>query len=288
MTIIRDHSIDALYEKACYALMYNAEYESNPRGLRTKEMTNVALVLMNPYKRIVTLPSRKLSLRYLAGELSFYLAESDSLPFIAHYSAFWNKISDDGKTVNSAYGKRIFEEQFRYCLKQLLMDPDTRKAVMVIYDKHDSKTTSKDNPCTMTLQFLVRDNRLNFTVFMRSNDVWLGTPYDIAFFTLVQERMLICLKMHEKFHEVKMGEYTHIVGSFHVYENHWDEARMCANGYGSDPSNAEMPRISLSFELELKDYLFYEEKIREGEKTAPLNFSDPLLQWLAKNIRRTE
>jgi len=39
-------------------------------------------------------------------------------------------------------------------------------------------------------QLNIRDNKLNFSVSMRSNDAILGTPTDVAFFCLLQQQML--------------------------------------------------------------------------------------------------
>jgi thymidylate synthase len=59
---------------------------------------------------------------------------------------------------------------------------------------------------------------------MRSNDVILGLPTDIAFFATLQSQMLFHLVMHggDEFKDLKMGSYTHIANSFHVYERHFD------------------------------------------------------------------
>jgi hypothetical protein len=46
---------------------------------------------------------------------------------------------------------------------------------------------------------------------MRSNDIWLGTPYDVTMFTQLQLSMARALKMF-------VGTYRHHVGSLHIYE----------------------------------------------------------------------
>ena len=54
---------------------------------------------------------------------------------------------------------------------------------------------------------------------MRSNDLILGTPTDVAFFCLLQQQMYHHLKKH--YPELEMGTYTHIVHSLHIYERHF-------------------------------------------------------------------
>jgi len=142
-------------------------------------------------------------------------------------------VSDDGKTVNSAYGNRLFTiknnhnyTQLDYIVDVLIADPSSRKAVMPIYDRHDAHE-SKDNPCTMFLQFFIRNNALECHTFMRSNDAWLGLPYDVAFFTLVQE--IVYMRLIRRIANLTLGSYFHNVTSFHAYAKDWAGITTCAN-----------------------------------------------------------
>lgn len=197
------------------------------RGLVTNELVNVELELANPRARFVTHQTRKMSMKYFVGELCFYLSGSTSLNFIAHYGPFWKQVSDDGATVNSAYGARMFGRPgthmlshptpFWYAMDLLIADMHSRKAVVPIYAAEDSRP-SKDNPCTMHMQFLIRDNRLDLHVFMRSNDVWLGVPYDVAFFTIAQE--IAWVHLRARYPYLELGSYFHHAMSLHVYAEH--------------------------------------------------------------------
>ena len=132
---------------------------------------------------------------------------------IAKYSKFWNKITDNGSTVNSAYGYRIYSKfgfnQWEYVKKELTEHPDSRRAV--IHLKNADNYPSKDIPCTVSLQFILRHGLLNLIVYMRSNDMWLGFPYDVVYFTTLQQLMAIELG-------VNLGNYHHMTGSLHLYE----------------------------------------------------------------------
>jgi hypothetical protein len=54
-------------------------------------------------------------------------------------------------------------------------------------------------------------------VNMRSNDVFLGVPYDVFSFTMLQEY----IAMRTGF---QLGSYFHNAGSFHLYERHYNAA----------------------------------------------------------------
>lgn len=182
-------------------------------GAVSAEFINAVTVIDNPREGMVLSPTRNLSTSYAIGELLFYLSGSNELSAIYPYSKAWEKLSDDGETVNSAYGFRIHYkygfDQWEYVKKLLRADPLSRQAVIHIKDADDKQT--KDLPCTICLQFLIRDGKLHCTTFMRSNDIWLGFPYDVFCFTSLQVKLAMELG-------VPVGTYTHIAGSLHLYE----------------------------------------------------------------------
>ena len=181
-------------------------------GAVTGEIINAITVIEDPKDNLVTSPIRKLSHKYAIGELLWYLSGSNKLDAIANYSKAWNKLSDDGETVNSAYGYRIFEkfgfDQWEYVKGLLKADHNSRQAVIHIKEPNPEKT--KDLPCTVALQYFIRDGKLYATTYMRSNDIWLGFPYDVFTFTCLQIKMAFELG-------VGIGSYTHISGSLHLY-----------------------------------------------------------------------
>jgi len=80
---------------------------------------------------------------------------------------------------------------------------------------------SKDVPCTLSLQLLIRDRRLHMVVNMRSNDVVWGLPHDVFSFTCLQE--VLMLELREAGVPVDdLGAYHHHAGSLHVYDTHFD------------------------------------------------------------------
>jgi thymidylate synthase len=51
---------------------------------------------------------------------------------------------------------------------------------------------------------------------MRSNDIYLGLPYDVAFFTSLQKYIANRL-------EIEFGQYTHFVTNMHFYKRDLDK-----------------------------------------------------------------
>ncbi len=282
-------NINLLYSFICEQLLDYPEYIVSPRGLKVHEILTAKLVLRNPRNRIITLPSRKFSKRYFVGELAFYLDGSNDLDFIAHYAPFWRQVSDDDKTVNSAYGKRLFRNfnssgytQFDYAIKCLKEDKDSRKSIMEIYNPNDARK-SKDNPCTMYLQFFIRNDKLIAEAHMRSNDIWLGIPYDIAFFTIVQEMIFVGLKRH--YPDLELGPYKHLVGSLHLYERNFNDVKMLLQDSTIQESSV-LPKWTMETYKQLDNFLEYERKYRMDKFPLPdrLWAIDPfihkLIEWL--------
>lgn len=185
------------------------------------EVINAMTEIQDPTRNIMKNQIRKLSMRYAIGEMLWYLSGNDNLSAIQNYTKAWDRMSDDGLTVNSNYGNCICKkygfDQWKY-VKQLLKDhPETRQAV--IHIKAPDNKDSKDVNCTVCLQFFIRDNKLYMTTYMRSNDLWLGFPYDVFQFTCMQIRMAMEL-------DVGIGTYTHIDGSLHMYKRDYMTAKI--------------------------------------------------------------
>lgn len=271
-------SLEQAYPALIEALM-NEGKEVSPRGMLTKEISPVGFTINNPRKRVIPNKVRNLNFGFMNAELLWILRGSNGVDEIGHYNKQWFNFSDDNKTLNGAYGQRIFKwdglfdvfdtswtdedgnphsdfniehiviDQFDYAYRQLVMDKDTRQATIVLFNPVQDIRETKDKPCTNLLRFTIRENKLNMTVFMRSNDIILGTPYDIYNFTMLQEIMAGKL-------DIEVGKYTHIVDSLHIYENHFEMARDILNNpepllYGDELVDARLKEENINKELDL-------------------------------------
>jgi thymidylate synthase len=131
-----------------------------------------------------------------------------------HFAAFLDPATGAQR---SPYGPRI-ADQVLYAIGALTEDPDSRRAQMVIWHPQmDARHGLHDYPCTTSLQLLLRDGRLHMQVHMRSNDFWLGVPYDVFMFTQLQLAVASVLG-------AEPGAYRHSAASLHIYEKHLDQA----------------------------------------------------------------
>ena len=229
-----------------------------PRGFHTKELTALSFVLSNPRARAIGIPARRWSEFYAVGELCWHLSASDLLDQIAFYSSFWERMSEDGRTIRgSCYGKRIFGPRPRTSiwdetLRLLSEDPATRRATIDLSSQTSLTATQPDVPCISTIQFLIREKRLHCFVTMRSCDVIYGLCYDVYLVTMLQEIMSVQLG-------VELGEYHHASSSMHYYERHtrWVR-RILREGATQTPPMPPMTDVEgidqlLDFEQSVRD-----------------------------------
>lgn len=212
-------SANEAWESLYYGLNVYGHITS-PRGLMIKETMKCDIYIMNPMNNLVYNEFRGLSPIYLAKEYFWYKSGSNKVEDAIKLSKFWGTIANDDGTVNSNYGSYIFVKEddgktvWDKTREILENDRDTRQAIIQIPIM--PSRGSKDTPCTSSIQYTIRDNRLYSTVYMRSTDVILGFPIDIFQFTMWQIQMARELG-------VSLGWMRFISGNLHCYKKHWIE-----------------------------------------------------------------
>ncbi|ECV5244931.1 thymidylate synthase, partial [Salmonella enterica subsp. enterica] len=191
----------------------------NPTKGKAIELTGILLEIKNPRARLSRTEGKGKVFSAL-GELLWYMSGTHELNFIRYYIPKYDDFSDDNETVYGGYGPRIFGDynQFNRVIEILNNKKDSRQAVIQIFDAEDLEERHKDIPCTCTLQFFLRNNKLSLIVNMRSNDAYLGLPHDVFAFTMIQE-YAACILGYD------IGHYKHFVGSLHLYDEHRNKAR---------------------------------------------------------------
>lgn len=170
---------------------------------------------------------------YAKREIEWYESQSLYVKDIpGDVPKIWQMCADKDGKINSNYGWCIFSNengsQYEHCLNRLLDDHYTREACM-IYTRPSMQTDCNKNGmhdfmCTYSTQvFLneVSDNKykLDYTVFMRSNDAVYGFCNDVIWAQHVRDKLVTDLNKHglTVFH----GKIIWNAGSLHVYERHF-------------------------------------------------------------------
>jgi len=187
---------------------------TRPRGLLCKEiLCNTSVVDMT---RPIVTRRPHLGYRFLAAEAWWIISGRNDVDSIAPYSPHISSFSDDGFHFDGAYGPAIIT-QLRYICDKILADRDTRQAVIGIWKINPRD--SRDGSCTISLQFMVRDNKLHCFDTMRSSDAWLGIPYDWFNFSMLSAYLLLMLRARGFPKNVGLGNLYLTAASQHLYVN---------------------------------------------------------------------
>lgn len=189
------------------------------RGMLSKEVLFRSISIDDPTDLQIGYSLRKFSPLYAIGEFLWYLSGTKESKNIGKLAQMWLKISDENGEVESNYGTYL-KPQWDWVINELSNSKDSRRATFTINQPHHKSANSLDYPCTMYLQFLVRDNKLHLHVSMRSNDAVYGYCNDVFNFCLFQQLMLN--ELNSRGANIELGRYYHTAGSFHIYEKHFE------------------------------------------------------------------
>lgn len=288
MTVYEAETFAEAYEKLLRDLLYAPEYNTSPRGMQVNEIMNAAIVVKDPSKNLYTNIRRSSQKRYIAAELVWYFMGWNNVSFIEKYSKFWKNIENEDGTANSAYGKLIFNKKNRFGLTQyqwaynsLVSDEDSRQAILHFNMPEHQYSGNKDFVCTVYGNFHIRNNKLDLTVCMRSNDAILGLPTDFAFFSILQQQMLSHLK--KTYPTLELGTYTHLSNSMHIYEQHFVLVKeMLENEFFSVSTPTLKSDLILNNGQPTTDFSVLSSNLSDD----PKHFSDELYRWILENVNK--
>ena len=198
------------------------------REMETKEIRPAMFIFNRPKERFLTCPGRNIHPFFQVLESIWILGGRGDVKWISKYLKNMEKYSDGKEEFHAPYGIRMREygsnrnhglfviepiDQFQNCYDYLSSDPETRHAVMSFWNPHfdhiDINTI--DRPCNITFHFLIRNGKLDLTIFNRSNDVHWGLfNANVVQFSVILESMAMLLG-------IPVGKQIHMIDSLHYY-----------------------------------------------------------------------
>lgn len=147
-------------------------------------------------------------------EALWILAGRDDVKTMAFYNSNIGNYSDDGHTFHGAYGHRLRVntiDQLLSVIWRLREDPNTRQAMMGIWQPRDLLYEGRDTPCNTTVMFHKRGEELSMTVTNRSNDViWGAYGANAVQFSFLLQFVAACVGL-------RVGKYYQVSNNYHVY-----------------------------------------------------------------------
>jgi thymidylate synthase len=127
--------------------------------------------------------------------------------------------SDARKELGPVYGAQWRNwggvDQIANIVHSLKTNPNDRRMILSAWNVGEVSQMALP-PCHMLYQFNVTNGKLNCMLTCRSQDVFLGTPFNIASASLLTHMLAqVC--------DLKVGEYTHSSGDTHIYSNHFEQ-----------------------------------------------------------------
>lgn len=189
-----------------------------PRGLPTRDAGVVTVEIADPTDMLATGTGRGLDPAIAAAEAAQLIGGYSNPEMMIKISErFRDFLDEDTGRFHGAYGVRI-GGQLGQAVRKIERDRDTRQAIINLWDPWlDNQPGKRDIPCTVALRLSLWDDRLDLDVLMRSNDAYLGFPYDIFQFGQLQLTAARLL-------DVEAGTYRHTAWSLHVYERDLEAA----------------------------------------------------------------
>jgi thymidylate synthase len=218
---------DKTYKSLLSDIMVRGIAEVNKRtGHETKALPGISFSTDLEKDGFPLLALRKIPIKiFIAEQIWFVSGARKPEVFLREFTKIWDDFTNPGDVVTVAYGyrwrKHFGRDQLGKLVSLLQKDPSSRHGVVVTWDPASDGLggISKSNiPCPYTFTVNIIGGRLNMMNVVRSNDMILGFPHDVAGFSLLQ--LMLAQKLG-----VKPGIYTHIIANAHVYDIHYDAAK---------------------------------------------------------------
>jgi thymidylate synthase len=217
MNTISDLNVPNVYCEAFWKMRVWAEEDTSRNGPVMK-CKDVFLEIYRPNERVLFDRERNANPFFHMMEFIWMMAGHNDSHWIGQFNQRMYSYAEPSGVIHGAYGHRWREhfgiDQITECIQLLKDYPDTRRAVLGMWDPEEDANASKaDLPCNTHIYVTLEKEGLEFTVCNRSNDlVWgmLGT--NVVHMTMLQEIMADSL-------DVGMSSYKVFTKNLHVYKN---------------------------------------------------------------------
>lgn len=218
---------DEIYQSLLQDIMGKGIREANQRtGHETAALPGLSFSIDLEFDGFPLLQVRKIPIKIFVAEQVWFISGARKPDdFLRNFTKIWDDFTNPGDVVTVAYGyrwrKHFGRDQLGKLIALLKKDPSSRHGVVVTWDPSADGLggTAKSNvPCPYTFTANIIGGRLNLMNIVRSNDMILGFPHDVAGFALLQ--MILAQELG-----VKPGVYTHTIANAHVYDLHYGAAQ---------------------------------------------------------------
>jgi thymidylate synthase len=190
------------------------------------------------------LTTKRIHLKSVIHELLWFIAGQTNVRYLQdHGVSIWDEWADESGELGPVYGSQWRSwptpggstehvDQLADVIEQIGSDPNSRRLIVSAWNVGEVPRM-KLPPCHMFFQFNVTDERLSCSMYMRSCDLFLGLPFNIASYALL-------LMMVARETNLTPGDLIISLGDAHIYSNHLEQVKTQL-----DRSPRELPQIIL-------------------------------------------
>ncbi|MBO9479204.1 thymidylate synthase [Shimia sp. R11_0] len=167
--------------------------------------------------------TKKLYLRGIIHELLWFLAGDTNIKYLQdNRVTIWDEWADENGDLGPVYGKQWRDfggvDQIETLVEMIKTTPDSRRLIVSAWNPVDVPNMALP-PCHTMWQVRVLNNKLHLQLYQRSADMFLGVPFNIASYALLQHMLA-----HVTGYEV--GDFVHSIGDAHIYSNHMEQVQL--------------------------------------------------------------
>jgi thymidylate synthase len=166
--------------------------------------------------------TKRVHLKSVIHELLWFLSGDTNIGYLkANGVSIWDEWADASGDLGPVYGKqwRNFGgvDQIETLVAQIKSSPDSRRLIVSAWNPADVPDMALP-PCHTLWQVRVLGGKLYLHLYQRSADMFLGVPFNIASYALLQ-------MMLAKVCGLEPGHFIHTMGDAHIYSNHMDQVK---------------------------------------------------------------
>lgn len=244
------------YQQLIRRIIDNGQIKADRTGTGTKAIfgNELRFKLKDGFPLLTT---KKMFIKGIIYELLWFLSGQTNIkPLQDNDVNIWDAWADENGDLGPVYGYqwRLWPDyegghidQITNLIKNLKDNPDSRRHVISAWNVAQLKDMALP-PCHCLFQFEVINKELSLLVYMRSADVFLGLPFDIAEYALL-------LMMVAQVTELKVNELIFITGDTHLYLNHLVQAQTLLQREPKKlPKMVINPNIKNIFDFKYEDF----------------------------------
>jgi thymidylate synthase len=166
--------------------------------------------------------TKRVHLKSIIHELLWFLSGDTNIRYLQENGvSIWNEWADEAGDLGPVYGRqwRNFGgvDQISELVRQITDSPDSRRMIVSAWNPPDVPDMALP-PCHTLWQVRVLGGKLHLQLYQRSADMFLGVPFNIASYALLQ-------MMLAKVTGLVPGSFVHTMGDAHIYSNHMEQVR---------------------------------------------------------------